>query len=870
MKMEAGTDNKTPTIKSVFKILLPFAVAALFLLVLYLLYNALKEYHYHDLVARLRSYSSSTIMAALALTLINYLILSCYDMLAARYVQVKIPLKRIVFTSFLSYVFSYNIGLSLFGSSALRYRFYSAWGLEGGSIARIIAFCVSTFWLGLAIMGGLSLLIAPPAATTIPILATSSRIIGLLLLLLAISYLLACLSGKAELRFRSFALKLPSIRIAIPQALVSSLDWIFAGLVLYVLLPEGKPAFLSFIAIFATAQLAGATSHVPGGLGVVETVMVLSLSAYAPTDALFGALLAYRAIYYLVPLCVAVLAFVSHEIYTVRTGVAQVANRAAKFVMPLVPAVLAASVFISGAILLFSGATPAVKERLFFLEPFVPLPLLELSHFTASLVGLALIVIADGLRRRIDLSYFLSLLLLASGALFSLLKGFDWEEALILSTVFLLILPSRKLFQRRAAILSRGSILQWVIGFGAVLVGSIWLGLFSQKHVQYSHDLWWVFELKKDAPRFMRASLGVSIASAVIAFRAFLRPVPRLKYEKLAECEADVRRILSVSRSSNANLALLGDKFFLFDSERKAFLMYGKSGNTLIVMGDPVGEEEAFSTLVWDFYELTRKQGVRAVWYEINAANLPIFVELGARIYKIGEEAIVDLASFSLEGGQAKRLRPPRNKLIREGYSFTVYQGDDLRKLFPQLKTVSDDWLTDKKSKEKGFSLGYFDESYLLNFPVAVVKNDQGIVAFANLWPQQGIRELSVDLMRHTKAAPSGTMEFLFIECMFWGKEQGYQAFNLGMAPLSGVEARDAAPLWNKAVALIFRSGEGIYNFQGLRAFKEKFSPEWGARYIAISANAGGVSLPVVAADIALLISRGFKTKQAVNLSVAQ
>jgi phosphatidylglycerol lysyltransferase len=242
------------------------------------------------------------------------------------------------------------------------------------------------------------------------------------------------------------------------------------------------------------------------------------------------------------------------------------------------------------------------------------------------------------------------------------------------------------------------------------------------------------------------------------------------------------------------------------------------------------------------------------MWYEVGAEALPLLSELGFRFFKIGEEADVELERFSLEGGAGKRLRPPRNKMMREGYSFSVVEPDVAAGRMAELRSISDIWLASKKGKEKGFSLGFFDEAYLANFQCALVEKDGRIIAFSNIWRSGDGLDLSIDLMRHTGDAPNGTMEYLFIELLAWGASQGCRSFNLGMAPLSGIETREVAPFWNKAVSMIFRTGEGIYNFQGLRAFKEKFNPVWTPRYLAVSS---GASLPVVAADIVILVSKG-------------
>jgi len=169
---------------------------------------------------------------------------------------------------------------------------------------------------------------------------------------------------------------------------------------------------------------------------------------------------------------------------------------------------------------------------------------------------------------------------------------------------------------------------------------------------------------------------------------------------------------------------------------------------------------------------------------------------------------------------------------------------------------VSDDWLAQKASAEKGFSLGFFDEAYLAHFPVAVVERQGRIQAFANLWPGPGDVELSVDLMRYHREAPKGVMEALLVHVMQWGKARGYRQFVLGMAPLSGFEDSPVASLWNRLGAFLYEHGEPVYNFQGLRAYKDKFSPVWDPRYLAYP---GGLALPRIMADISALIAGGYR-----------
>lgn len=172
------------------------------------------------------------------------------------------------------------------------------------------------------------------------------------------------------------------------------------------------------------------------------------------------------------------------------------------------------------------------------------------------------------------------------------------------------------------------------------------------------------------------------------------------------------------------------------------------------------------------------------------------------------------------------------------------------------MKGLSDAWLSQKNTREKGFSLGFFNEEYLKRYPVAIVQKDQKIIAFANIWIGADKEEISVDLMRYHPEAPPGIMDYLFIELMLHAKQEEYRYFNLGMAPLSGLEDRALAPLWSRLGAFVFRHGEHFYNLQGLRQYKDKFCPEWSPKYLACP---GGLTVPIVLANIAALISRGLK-----------
>ena len=181
---------------------------------------------------------------------------------------------------------------------------------------------------------------------------------------------------------------------------------------------------------------------------------------------------------------------------------------------------------------------------------------------------------------------------------------------------------------------------------------------------------------------------------------------------------------------------------------------------------------------------------------------------------------------------------------------------DAVPAVMADLRRVSDDWLHEKAGAEKGFSMGFFDEAYLSRFPVAVIEQGGRIVAFANLCLGSNRDEVCADLMRYHHDAPHGVMEALFVHLFTWGKAQGYRWFALGMAPLSGFERSTVAPLWTRLGSFLYRHGETLYRFQGLRAYKEKFNPAWEPRYLVYP---GGLRLPRVLADVSALIAGGYR-----------
>ncbi len=825
---------------------------------LWVFHHELSQYRFSDIRHYLAGISAQRIAIASLLTIAGYLLMSGYDILALRAIKHPLAYRKVVLGSFVGYAFSNNIGMAMLAGASVRYTLYSAWGLSPTEIAKVVAFCTLSLWLGFLSLGGVLFLINPltlPAGLHFPF--ASLHLVGILFLLCVAAYLVLCLLRKKPLILFGRALWLPGSGLLFPQIIVAVLDWSLAGSVLYVLLPP-SPSFSYplFLGIFLLAQLAGLASQLPGGIGVFETVCLLLLKPYFPVPQILGSLAIFRVVYYLLPLVLAAVLLGGFGLSRHQARLRAILHGLDSGLSMVAPRLFSLAAFAGGMILLFSGATPAIPRRLAWLAHFLPLAFTETFHFLASLMGIGLLLLARGLQRRLDGAYLLTLLLLGAGALFSLLKGLDYEEAILLGAVFAALLPCRRHFYRKAALLSQPFTSGWITAITLVLSATAWLIFFSYKHVAYSQQLWWQFAFSADAPRSLRSMVGVVIAVGFFALARLLRPRPPLLAPADPGDLTRAKAIVARSDTTTANLALLGDKRFLFSSNGQAFLMYGIRRRSWVAMGDPVGPANELPGLIWRFKEMSDRHDGRPVFYEISHKHLHYYIDIGLMLFKLGEEARVSLDNFTLDGRPVKGLRYTKRRLEKEGWRFSVVPPEDVPGLLPDLQAVSDGWLAEKQTREKGFSLGFFDPDYLRHFPVALVKKEGKICAFANIWQSAAGNELSIDLMRHLPEAPNGVMDFLFIHLMLWGKEQGFRWFNLGMAPLAGVEDRALAPLWNRTGAFIFQHGEHFYNFQGLRRYKEKFHPEWEPRYLAVP---GRAQLLPVLVDIAVLISGGIK-----------
>lgn len=839
--------------KPIGKKLLTLAIAGLVVGLMYLLYRNLSRFDYYEILETVKGYSFGAVALAVLFTAISYALMGGYDWLGQKYIGNQQNWKRTLLVAFYSYVLSLNVGLSIVSSSAVRYKMYQGWGYSTKDIAKLIVFASVSFWLGLVVLAGVAL-----CATNVsfdgayPIPDALVKPVGALMVMTGLVYVLACKFSGGNLKVRGREISLPGWKSGVGQIGITVADTVAAGAALYFLIPDDNLSFFAFTSIFCIAFFGGLVSNTPGGIGVFETVFLLFLPTTADGNELMAALVVYRAIYFLLPLVVACFLFSLLEGRAIMGAVGPRVGKAQNWLTAIAPRVLSVLIFAGGIVLLFAGSLPPTSSHSIWLSQAMPLVFVELSHFAASLLGLALMFLAYGIKRKIDSSYYLTLAALAVAAPLSLLRGDGLGAFVLLGVVGLILLPCRRYFYRRS------SLLDVRMGFGSMLsislavASAIYLGFFVYHHSAYEHLSWWEFEFSEEMPRFLRTSVAIAILGSLYAFYKLVHTVTPTVGNSYSQCGDKVKAIMAKSDVAASNLALMGDKRFYFNHEGTAFIMFRVCGKTWVSMGDPVGDPKAFKDLITSFRETVAEWGGQPVFYQASKDHLYNYVDAGLRPVKVGEIARVRLSDFTLQGSRRQSMRSRLKRVAKRGCSFEVLSEKDTLLEMQTLRSISDEWLAAKKAKEKGFSLGYFDEDYMANFKVAVVRLDGKIVAFTNIWDTQSKTELSIDLMRYSSEAPPSVMEFLFVELIQWAQANDYQFFDLRVAPLSGISVGNAVPMSHKLLDVIFNYGENFYGFRGLRTYKDRFDPEWEPVYIA---SPGSWRLPFAAADLTRVVS---------------
>ncbi len=516
--------------KKYLRYLGPLLVTGIFLLAVYLLYHKLKAYSIAQIRESIQQISYGRIGISLVLMVINYMILVGYDWLALKAIHKKLPLPRVGLVSFVGQAVSYNFG-ALLGGTSVRYRFYSAWGFSLAEIVRLVLMLAVTFWVGALGLCGVIFLLAPPyipeeLLTNMPI--KDVRILGLLLTLVACSYLVLCFTVRKPVHIFGREFVFPAPRIAVAQCVVAGVDIVAAAACMYVLLPgDIGISFLEFLPSYLMAQVAVVLTHIPGGVGVFELV-ILELSHTSHAQAVFAAVLLFRLIYYIVPLLAAALLLAVYEARQRRSML----REAGRWLSVLSHSISAYLVFVAGLILLVSATLPTAPRTIALLTQWLPMSALGAGHFVCALSGAALLFVAYGLERRQARAFQLATCLLCFGIIGALLKGLAWEPALMVAVVLFAVCLAHRRFYRRSFFWEEPIPAYWLFGALAALGLVFLLGWFLY-HPAWDRATTWGFERPFNASRTLRAFIGIAVVLMISwGWRLVLRQRRRRRQRK--------------------------------------------------------------------------------------------------------------------------------------------------------------------------------------------------------------------------------------------------------------------------------------------------------------------------------------------------
>jgi phosphatidylglycerol lysyltransferase len=821
--------------------------------------DAVRDIDYHEMVRILRHMSTLAILASIGATAMSFAALVARDASALRYLGARASFPALVIAGFCGSALGNAVGFGVLTAAAVRYRIYGAIGIKPYDVARLMAFVVGGFAIGLTGVGGLAgLLEAAPVSELLGWSPLWIRAISILAVAAMAGILGFGVPG--PIRLGHFSFDRPSRKLIAGQLLLTAVRLLGAAAALWVLLPSTPINFFAFAAIFSAATALAAVTHVPAGVGIFEVVVFWTFRGQVSSESVAAALIAYRGVYYLLPLIVSAGAFASFEVSiasrTRPPGDDEKLARAAARLSPMFMSVLA---FVTGSMLLVSGVTPTFSRRLAELSEHVPLWAVETSHFLGSLIGVMFLLVARGLLNRRDGAWKLALALCAASLIFSLLKGLAFGEAAFLTLFALLLLATRQQFYRPTSMFDQPFTWGWFAAVGATLAAAFAILLLAFHNTGNGlHGSWWEFEFDAQAPRALRALLGALVLAVGLGLHELLRPptgsAPKPSASNLGRAQAVIDR----QSRGDAMLALMGDKSLMFSESGQSFLMFGKRRRSWVALFDPIGPAEEWPGLIEQFIKMSHSHGGRAAFYQIRPENLPYYLEAGFSVMKLGEDAVIDLAAFTLKGGQAAHLRYALKRGERDGLEFEWVPPDRVGARLPELAEISSQWLESRRGDEKGFSVAAFEPKYLTRQYVGLLIEGGRKVAFVSVMVPPAGREATVGLMRSCGAKSPVAMDFLFTKLILMMRELPLEKLSLGVAPLAGLKLAPLSSRWHRLAMLIWKHGDRFYNFQGLRSFKGKFNPSWEPRYFAASGTLG----PFVAlADAVALIGAGFRSE---------
>jgi phosphatidylglycerol lysyltransferase len=591
------------------------------------------------------------------------------------------------------------------------------------------------------------------------------------------------------------------------------------------------PSFEAACVGYVVSVILLITSPLLRGLGVIELSLtyILTRYGYSPAQALTITIL-YRIFEFWLPLAAGIVAF---------------AAKGKQFFFRLAPVIL---IFLLGVVNILSALTPPVASRMRLLQQYLPVELIHASNLLVMLMGLLLLVTATFLVRGLKNAWIIALVISALSLVTHLTKALDWEESILSFFVISILLITYKQYRLKSnpKLVQTGVITTAGVFIGVVIFETIGFYFLEKRHfgIEFNLQQSIGFSIKSFllmdvgiqpvtpfGKEFMTIVHLLSAATWIFFFYTIIRPYTR--YDRNVSNGPGQAKQLLERFGSNAvdHFKMSDDKLFYFSDEGDGFIAYRIANGFAIALDEPVCAATNKTRLLKAFSAYCRRLGLKTAFYRVDEDSLYYFEKLKLKKLLIGQEAVLDIRGFSLEGKNKKALRNALNSLAKKGFTVNTCKAPLPPLLLSQLRSVSDEWLESFHKKEAIFSQGMFCERALQQQDVIVARDAAHIpVAFLNIIPDYTPGGYTYDMIRMAAAAPPGCMDALIIAAIDYGKERNLVWLNLGLVPMSGIQYPGSAA--ERVVKFAYEKIKRFQHYQGLRDFKEKYATGWLNKYL--------------------------------------
>ncbi|TDG35936.1 lysylphosphatidylglycerol synthetase family protein [Pedobacter changchengzhani] len=573
------------------------------------------------------------------------------------------------------------------------------------------------------------------------------------------------------------------------------------------------------------------------GLGTIEVSLTFILQQFGfPIIAAATITLLFRFFEFWLPLIGGVISFIAKK---------------DNLLLRVLPAFI---ILILGVVNMVSSLTPKIPTKLRLIKDIIPEDLVVTSNALVLIFGLLMVLISIFLLQGSKRAWYIALFLSLFSIVGHIIKSADFEDAL-----FAFLAASTLYYTRSNYKLKphpkyiQFNYLVWIYAIVAVFAyGVIGFYFIDKKH--FGLDFTLIESIKavlkviffiddkalkpltsfgNNFEKSIYISSGTIIVFIVISW---LKPYFSKSINEGSDFDEAASLVDTFGHSALDYFKTYPDKILYFNEKRTAFISFKITRHFAIVLEDPVGEtDEEKRDIVEKFEANCAENGFVTAYYRVAETSLDFYKSLSKKWIPIGEEAVLDLTSFTLDGGKMKTTRSAVNRLTSEGFQLKVYNAPIKEGLLQKLERVSDNWLRDLDQKEVAFTQGIFDKTILKNQTVLTIEDDEEkVYAFLNLVPDYAPGEATYDLIRKETDAPNGVLDMLLAKTFLYLKEQGFTSVNMGLAPLSGI---DGVNITQKTIKYAYENLKVFAQFKGLRKYKEKFNPGWQKKYLIYNHN---------------------------------